>query len=157
MIYPFLVTIVYWVILYTPPWFPVAHDGWSNVSKHLLNSVFALFEIVVPRTDTPLAIHALWLIVILALYLAVAYITEATKGFYTYDFLDPAKKHGLVAAYVFGIAVGSLVVFGIAWGLIWLRRFVTEKKLGKMGKFSAREKHAEVVDVEMSGPKPVSA
>lgn len=56
-----------------------------------------------------------------------------------------------MAAYVAGIAIGTMVVFGIVWGLIWLRRFVTEKKLGKTGKFSAaREKHAEAGDVEMA-------
>lgn len=29
--YPFLVTIVYWVILYKSPWFPVVFNAWSNV------------------------------------------------------------------------------------------------------------------------------
>lgn len=29
---PFLVTIVYWAVLYDGPWFPVVFDGWSNVS-----------------------------------------------------------------------------------------------------------------------------
>jgi hypothetical protein len=29
--FPFLVTIVYWAILYDGPWFPVIFDGWSNV------------------------------------------------------------------------------------------------------------------------------
>ncbi|KAK5275063.1 hypothetical protein LTR40_013713, partial [Exophiala xenobiotica] len=27
---PFLVTIVYWAVLYDGPWFPVIFDGWSN-------------------------------------------------------------------------------------------------------------------------------
>lgn len=30
-----------------------------------------------------------------------------------YSFLDPAKNHGLVAAYVFGIALGECIVFAI--------------------------------------------
>ena len=29
---PFLVTIVYWAVLYDGTWFPVMFDGWSNVS-----------------------------------------------------------------------------------------------------------------------------
>ncbi len=28
---PFLVTIVYWAVLYDAPWFPIMFDGWSNV------------------------------------------------------------------------------------------------------------------------------
>lgn len=151
VVFPFIVTIVYWAMLYDGTWFPVVFDGWSNVSKHMMNSGFAVFEIIIPRTDTLPAVHMLWLILILALYLAVAYITHAAKGFYTYSFLDPAKQHARVAAYVFGIAVAGLLFFGIASGLIWLRKWITETKLGREGKFvSPRDKNAQVVDVEMS-------
>jgi hypothetical protein len=30
--FPFLVTIVFWAILYDGPWYPVRFDAWSNVS-----------------------------------------------------------------------------------------------------------------------------
>lgn len=102
-----------------------------------MNSMFALFEIVVPRTDAPPVLHMLWLIVLLALYLALAYVTKATKGFYTYSFLDPGENgKGAVVGYVFGIAAGCIVVFGVAWGLIWIRKWVTERKMERMGKFA---------------------
>lgn len=139
-------------MLYSGTWFPVVFNAWSNVSKHAMNAGFAFFEIAVPRTDTLPPVHMLWLIIILALYLGVAYITHATRGFYTYNFLDPSKQHGLVAAYVFGIAVGALVFFGIAWGLIWLRKWITEEKLGMTGKFAKQNRNAQVVDVEKSAP-----
>ena len=161
--YPFVVTIVYWVVLYSGPWFPVAFDGWSNVSQHLLNSVFALFEIVFPRTDPPPLVHMVWLILVLALYLAVAYITHASRGFYTYDFLDPAEQHAFVAAYVFGIAVGALIVFGVVYGLIALRKWITETKLGMHGKFAPprarldEEEMDVVVDSSAGGPKRLVA
>ena len=29
--FPFLVTIVYWGVLYKNPWFPIVEDAWSNV------------------------------------------------------------------------------------------------------------------------------
>lgn len=29
--YPFLVTIVFWIILYNPPWYLLVFDGWNNV------------------------------------------------------------------------------------------------------------------------------
>ncbi|KAK0630077.1 hypothetical protein B0T17DRAFT_506576 [Bombardia bombarda] len=155
VVYPFVVTIVFWGRLYSGHWFAASFDGWSNISQHAMNSAFALFEIVVPRTDPPPPLHMLWLLVVLALYLALAYVTEATKGFYPYDFLDPSKQHGLVAAYVFGIAVGALILFAVAWGLIWLRRYITETRLGMHGKFAgASEITARPVaeeDVEMSG------
>ena len=31
VVFPFLVTIVYWGVLYKNPWFPVVEDAWANV------------------------------------------------------------------------------------------------------------------------------
>ena len=92
-----------------------------------------------------------WLIIILAMYLALAYLTYATQGFYTYPFLDYTStgSRGLVAAYIFGIAVGTIIVFCIVWGLIWLRKWITEKKLGFDGKVSKKVSYDR--DVEMEG------
>ncbi|KXX78153.1 hypothetical protein MMYC01_204260 [Madurella mycetomatis] len=153
VVYPFIVTIVYWALLFSGSWYAEVYEGWSNVSQHAMNSGLALFELILARTDPPPAIHMLWLIVVLALYLALAYTTEADKGFYTYSFLDPGKQGGLVAAYVFGIAAGCLLLFGFAWGVIWLRKYITETKLGKNGKF-AEPAHPSAVakDLEMSKP-----
>lgn len=114
-----------------------------KVSLHALNSVFAIFEIVVPRTERPPWIHILFLIFILAGYLGVAYITKATKGFYTYSFLDPTNSKGRVVAYVFGIAIAIVVVFCIVYLLIWGRLALCERVLGLKGKFSKRSKEGE--------------
>ena len=158
VVYPFIVTVVFWARLYSGHWFTETYAGWSNVSQHALNSVFAFSEIVLPRTDLPLPIHMLWLIFVLALYLALAYLTKATKGFYPYDFLDPQKQGKLVAAYVFGIAVGCILVFGLAWGAIWLRKFITETKLGKTGKFAKRaDGTAAAADVEKARQEETAA
>ncbi|KAK4152239.1 hypothetical protein C8A00DRAFT_44687 [Chaetomidium leptoderma] len=154
IVYPFIVTIVYWGLLFSGSWFTEVFAGWSNISQHGLNSAFALFELVVPRTDMPPAVHMAWLILVLALYLALAYVTKASKGFYPYDFLDPDKQGALVAAYVFGIAVGCIIVFGFAWGAIWLRKYVTETKLGKHGKFANKgHGYGAGEDMEMAKPQ----
>ncbi|CAK7246037.1 MAG: hypothetical protein STHCBS139747_007659 [Sporothrix thermara] len=151
-VFPFVVTAVYWGKLYEGPWFPVVYDAWRNVSQHALNAGFALFEIVAARTAPQPWMHIVGLLVLLALYLALAYVTQATKGFYVYSFLDPAQTGGpgLIAAYVFGIAVGCVLVFGAVQGLIWVRRWVTETKLGKKGKFAQADRQA--VDIEMLQP-----
>ncbi len=136
-VFPFIVTAVYWGILYSGHWFPREFDAWSNLSQHSLNSVFAFFELVIPRTPRPLWLHLLWLIVILGLYLGLAYITRATKGFYVYGFLNPATKgSGIVAGYIFGILAACIVVYLLVHGLIALRKWVTEDKLGLDGKFA---------------------
>jgi hypothetical protein len=55
-----------------------------------------------------------------ACYLGVAYITHAAQGIYVYGFLNPS--HGpILAAYIVGILVGSVICFAIVnflkWGL----------------------------------------
>ncbi|KAF1993668.1 hypothetical protein P154DRAFT_557626 [Amniculicola lignicola CBS 123094] len=135
VVYPFIVTIVFWALLFSH--FTGPFDAWTNTSQHALNSVYALFEIVFPRTAPLPWLHIPVIVVILAFYLAVAYITEATKGFFVYDFLDN-KTHspGVVAGYCIGILVGAILIFVIVRYLIVLRVWVTEKKLGNTGKFS---------------------
>lgn len=115
----------------------------------MLNALFAIFEIIIPRTDPPSLIHFLFLVIILALYLALAYITHAVQGFYTYDFLDPGRGRGRVAGYAFGILAGICVIFGLVWCLIRLRKWVTEQKWHLDGKFSARARRRDQ-DVEMN-------
>ncbi|KAJ9130866.1 FAR-17a/AIG1-like protein [Pleurostoma richardsiae] len=150
-VFPPIVTVIYWAVLFDGTWFPREFDAWQNLSQHALNSAAALFEIVVPRTAPPPVIHLLWLIVLLALYLGLAYVTRATEGFYTYSFLDPGENgSGVVAGYILGIGVGCCVVFGLVYGAIWLRVWVTEKKLGMDGKF-ARQPRWRESDAEMAG------
>lgn len=137
--YPFIVTAVYWGVIYPGTWFTVEFDAFSNTSQHALNSVFALFEIVFPRTPGPPWIHAWWLVVVLALYLALAYVTYYTKGFYPYTFLDiQAQGSAITAAYICGIAVGGVIVFSLVKGLIHLRLWLTERKAGMDGRFAGQ-------------------
>ncbi|KAL9098272.1 MAG: hypothetical protein Q9163_006043 [Psora crenata] len=128
--FPPLVTIVYWAVLYENPWFEVEVQAWSNVSKHGLNSLFALLEILLPRTKPPPPLHLAFLIFILALYLSLAYLSQAVQGFYPYSFLDPSEGgSGKVAAYCFGILAAICVIFGVVWCIIWFRCWVA----GRLG------------------------
>lgn len=62
---------------------------WSNLSEHALNSVFAFLEILLPRSDPHPWIQLIFIIVIAAMYLGLAYLTQATEHFYVYEFLNP--------------------------------------------------------------------
>ncbi|KAH8728623.1 hypothetical protein GQ44DRAFT_701720 [Phaeosphaeriaceae sp. PMI808] len=138
VVYPFIVTIVYWVLL-APSGFPSTFSLWSNTSQHALNSLYALFEIFLPRTSPLPWLDIVPIVLLLALYLGLAYLTHATEGFYVYSFLDlQAHSSGIVAAYIIGILVGAIIIFLIVRYLIVLRVWVTENKLGKGGKFSSR-------------------
>lgn len=127
---------MYWGLL-APGRFPSAFALWSNTSQHALNSFYALFEIIFPRTSPLPWLDIIPIVILLALYLGLAYVTHATDGFYVYDFLDLQKNSsGVVAAYIVGILVAAIIIFLIVRYLIMLRVWVTEKKMGKAGKFS---------------------
>ena len=140
---------VFWALLSPAGGFATTRDLWSNTSQHALNSAYALFEIIFPRTQPLPFLHIIVIVFLLALYLSLAYLTHATQGWYTYDFLDLDKhSSGIVAAYIVGILVGSIIVFLIARYVILLRLWLTEKKLGMMGKFS-RHDQSGAKDEEM--------
>jgi len=79
-------------------------------------------------------IHLLWLIILLALYLGLAYLTHAVAGWWVYDFLnDQPHGRGRVAAYIFGILALCIVVFVIVHFVILGRKKLSEKN-GRQGK-----------------------
>jgi hypothetical protein len=133
--------VVYWLLLAGR--IPTTFALWSNTSVHALNSVFAFYEIFFPRTERLPWFDLIPIVVLLALYLGLAYLTHATEGFYPYPFLDfQNNSPGFVAGVIVGILVAAIIVFLIVRYLIVLRVWVTEKKLGKHGKFSKRDEAA---------------
>lgn len=115
----------------------------SQISEHALNSLYALFEILLTRTSPRPPLHLLFLIILLALYLALAYLCRATEGFYVYSFLDPSTGAGHVAAYCIGIPVAACIIFGIVWVVIWLRNKAT-RNLAKDTHERGEEPHGSV-------------
>jgi len=117
-------------------------EAWSNISVHVLNAVFALFEILFSNSPPAPWFTLLFNALFLAAYLGVAYITYATQGFYgayppfpfsfcnlihslsplaVYAFLNPSKQHGKLAAYIIGIFLGQVIIFSIVRGIVVLR------------------------------------
>lgn len=112
---------------------------------------------MIPRTEPLPFLHVIAIVLILALYLAVAFVTFDTDHFYVYSFLD-IQRHGsgVVAGYIIGILVASIVIFLIVHFVIWLRRWITETKMGKMGKFSRRGAQGGQQELEEIHKTPVS-
>jgi len=128
---PFVVTLVYWTLLADNS-FDTRFDAWSNISLHALNSVFVLADIILSRC-TPSWSNIPVLIFLCGAYIGLAYITRATQGFYTYDFLDPSKKGKKVAAYVFGILIITIIFLAIVKGVCWVRDRVLSKYYKSQG------------------------
>lgn len=137
VVFPWLVTIVFWGLLYSG--FRTKFSAWTNISQHALNSVFALFEIIFPRTAPLPFLHIIPIIVILGMYLGLAYVTYDTEHFFVYNFLNnKTHSHGVVAAYCVGILVVAIILFLVVRYLIMLRLWLTEKKMGMTGKTTSR-------------------
>jgi hypothetical protein len=134
--YPILVTIVFWSLLSSSSTFENPYSAWSNISRHALNTVFALFEILLTNAEPLPWIHLPFLVVMLGGYLGVAYITHATQGFYSYSFLDPAKGRGRLAIYVVGIALAECILFVAVRGVCILRqRLIARRARSDMQQF----------------------
>lgn len=96
-------------------------------------------------------LHIPFIVIILAMYLGLAYVTHATQGWYPYGFLDPKNGAGQLAAYIVGILVASLIIFLLVWGIIWVRRrFAGTGKRSKRDT-GARGHYRPTTDVEMRG------
>jgi len=81
--FPILVTIVFWVLLSSPSTFAIPFSTWSNISRHALNSILAVFEIALTNIGPLPWIDLPPTILFLGCYLGVAYITHATQGIYS--------------------------------------------------------------------------
>ncbi|KAI0473879.1 hypothetical protein GGR56DRAFT_553739 [Xylariaceae sp. FL0804] len=150
-VYPFLVTIVYWGVLYPygAAWFPTTYGAWANVSEHAVNSLFALLELLLSRTPPAPWPHAAFVVLLLALYCALAYLTHAVQGWYTYSFLDPdVVGKGGVVAYVFAIAAGILVIFVAVHFAAAARLWLVERRLGRTGCFAPGDPAAAIAEAE---------
>lgn len=104
----------------------------------------------------PPFLHLVGLILILLLYLALAYLTHATQGFYVYSFLNPnTNGPGRVAGYAFGIAAAVVVIFLVVRLLIWLRhRFTADAKRSPRDVPRSRSMDLEVeMSSEVEGAK----
>ena len=61
-------------------------------------------------------------------------------NFIAYPFLDPKAQGGMLAAYIFGVMGGQIIIFSVGWGICRLRMYLLEK-YGKISK-------ADLIDPE---------
>ncbi|KAL0063421.1 hypothetical protein AAF712_009625 [Marasmius tenuissimus] len=119
--FPIIVTIAFWALISSPTSLSTPVLRWRNISVHALNSAFCIFEVLFTNNPPPQWIFLPFMILLIGLYTAYAYVMHATQGFYPYEFLDPSVYHGRVAMYVAGIVIGEVVIFMVVWGLMKLR------------------------------------
>lgn len=121
------VTIAYWGTLWGRVWIEQRYVEWLNLSVHTLNSIFALEEIIIPATSPPPLAHLSVVLLILSLYLGLAYLTKATQGWYVYEWMNPAHGNLSIVLHVFIYAAVMTAIFFAVWGGIWLRKKLTNR------------------------------
>ncbi|KZT56414.1 hypothetical protein CALCODRAFT_483992 [Calocera cornea HHB12733] len=149
-VYPIIVLVVVWAILYDPVvYWANTYNTWDEISGHIINSVLITFEVIFSDIGPMPWWHMLFIVIGLALYLGLAYITRASQGFYTYSFLNPATQHAKLAGYIVGIGLGGCVVFILMRYIIVLRVRLTRG----MRELRAVEAAGHVKQVDDSGEK----
>ncbi|KAG8790931.1 hypothetical protein FRC17_008833 [Serendipita sp. 399] len=94
-----------------------------------MNSVLVIIEFLFGRVRLYLG-YWIVCIIVLALYLGMAYLVHETQNIWVYNFLDPHKENAHVAAYIVGIPVAETVVFIVMWGLIHIRDWILPRGKG---------------------------
>ena len=127
--FPLLISTVYWGSMWTRSWWADDFDQWSMISIHAMNSVFATFEIVFANTSPHPFLHLGPLLLIMTLYLGVAYITKATEGIYVYLWLDPHSGAAKIFLHILGYGLLLTAYFITVRYAIMLRYRLTRQPI----------------------------
>ncbi|OAL55624.1 hypothetical protein IQ07DRAFT_607929 [Pyrenochaeta sp. DS3sAY3a] len=124
--FPFLVTIVFWGTM-NSGWPAGRFEQWINISVHALNSLFAIVEIILPATKPQPWTHLSVVLLVLSIYLGLAYLTYETQGFYVYEWMNPAHGNWSIVLHIAGYAGGMVALFvGSRYAIVG-RNWVAEK------------------------------
>jgi hypothetical protein len=102
-------------------------EQWINISVHGLNSVFAVTEIVLSATAPPPLTHLSIVLLVLSVYLGLAYLTHYTQGFYVYEWMNPAHGTTSIILHVAGYAGAMIVIFLVVRYAIIARNMLAAK------------------------------
>ncbi|KAI8870366.1 hypothetical protein GQ42DRAFT_107416, partial [Ramicandelaber brevisporus] len=108
--YSFVVTVIYWSILYRASDQPSAIKTYSNVSVHALNFVFAFIEMSLNRMVMKRS-HTIYFCIPAVLYLCLAWMLYGIYGVFVYPFLDFVRYKAAIVGIIAGLVVGFILVF----------------------------------------------
>jgi hypothetical protein len=152
---PFLVTIVFWGTM-NSGWPAGRFEQWMNLSVHGLNSVFAIVEILLPATEAPPVSHLSVVLLILSVYLGLAYLTRYTQGFYVYEWLNPAHGNVGIILHVLGYAAGMMAIFFLVSVTIKLRNMLARRLNEGKDTRSIQEKGVKLDDASDTWSSTIS-
>lgn len=156
--YPLIVTVIYWVVLSGGGSYATTYSSWANLTKHAFNLLLTQLDVaILGRSPMAPWWHLLLVVILIACYVGVAYITRADQGFYPYPFLNVEENgSGLVGGFCVGIGVGTVISFMIGQFVVWLRELVAAKvqKSGAWGSARAHGVEDDACVPTRRGPGP---
>jgi hypothetical protein len=152
---PFLVTIVFWGTM-NSGWPAGRFEQWMNLSVHGMNSVFAIVEVMLPATEAPPVTHLSVVLLILSIYLGLAYLTRYTQGFYVYEWLNPAHGNVSIILHVLGYAAGMTAIFFLVSGAIRVRDMMARRLSEGKDTRSIQEKGMKLDDASDTWSSTIS-
>lgn len=161
--FPFLVTIVFWGTM-NSGWPAGRFEQWINISVHALNSLFAIVEIILPATKPHPWTHLSFVLLVLSVYLGLAYLTYETQGFYVYEWMNPAHGKWSIVSHIAGYAAGMVALFVGSRYAIFGRNWVAERmgatgrEGGEMGEKGIKLEHGSETwssEIIISRPIPL--
>ncbi|CAK5278942.1 unnamed protein product [Mycena citricolor] len=126
-VFPILVSVVFWGVISNGHTFDSSYDTWSAISVHLLNSVFALFEIFFTNTPRSEWIFLPLGLLLLAMYVGIVYITHTVEGFYAYKFMAPNGKPLSLALHILAVGAAYVVCFVVVYGFVAGRQWLVAR------------------------------
>ncbi len=141
--FPLLITVVSWTTM-SAGWPAGRFEQWINFSVHGLNSIFAFTEIILPATQPLPWIHLPFIMVVLSMYLGLAYLTRATQGFYIYEWMNPAHGKGSIVLHIAVYAAAMITLFVLVRYMIVLRNKLADKL--ELTRFRGGERNVRLYD-----------
>ncbi|KAJ1980151.1 hypothetical protein H4R34_002560 [Dimargaris verticillata] len=125
-----LVPVVYWALLSSQLRTDTSLELYSSIAPHAIDFVVMAVELIFNRQILEVS-HVVIPVIILALYLALAFLVWGTEHYFVYSFLDFYKLHGWVALICVAIAVAFCIIFFVQLYLHRLREYLFRKRWAK--------------------------
>ncbi|KAJ2787379.1 hypothetical protein GGI15_000743 [Coemansia interrupta] len=128
LLFSTVVSIMFWTMIYRADEYHGVRR-WVNASVHGTNvGIMWVDTLVGAMVFCPHWSHPVVLALVVALYLALAYINEAVNGWFTYDFINYKEHRALEAPILLGVLLGIVLLYYVMYGVhILLDRYLPPK------------------------------
>ncbi|KAJ1719762.1 hypothetical protein LPJ53_005525 [Coemansia erecta] len=151
LLFSTVVSVMFWTMIYEKDEYRGVRR-WVNASVHGTNVGFMWMDMLVgAMVFCPHWSHPLVLALVVALYLALAYVNEAVNGWFTYDFIDYREHKALEAPILLGVLLGIVLLYYVLCGVhLLLDRYLPPR-------FARDRRYADEAEEDCSDTESLAA